>query len=300
MLIAYLAAGTPRGSDVAAGLGGLIASGAAALAGFLAIIQFGVLGISRRSPDDSIKRSEHHMEMLDSSQKQRLKLVSRFRGDVSRRIRNWNSTDAREEPETTAIANVEGLVLEATVKEKGDLQAIQRMLELESIAIRNLQLTKESQARVEMIRNEAYLKQISSLFRHARLAFYAFLGISLISSGILLYGAYLAIYGHVASGVIVALSSAVPGGFSAGLFRISRSADDQARKGLDMLDREVERETQIDRMLNAVTEINDVRSQGAIQTLSALRAAFPSASPKELTSLLNAIRNDGSKASKAE
>jgi hypothetical protein len=124
------------------------------------------------------------------------------------------------------------------------------------------------------------------------MAFYAFLGIAVISAGILLYGAYLAIDGHIASGVIVALSSAVPGSFSAGLYRISRSADHQSENALDMLNREVERETQMDRMLNVAQGIDNPETQEAIRTLSALRAAFPEASPQELSSLLEIVRKD--------
>ena len=109
-----------------------------------------------------------------------------------------------------------------------------------------------------------------------------------------MYGAYLAIYGHIASGVIVALSSAVPGGFSAGLYRIKRSADHQAENALALLDAQVEREAQLDRIQMAAQGVRNPETVESIQILRALKAAFPDAPPRQLASLLNEVLNNPS------
>lgn len=140
-------------------------------------------------------------------------------------------------------------------------------------------------------RDQLHLSEIERLFKRARLSFYSFLSIALVTSGILLYGAYLTLAGHIASGVVVALTGAIPGSFSVGLYRISHSADQRADLALSKLDREVEREALVNRTFFAARRLVSEETREAGRILATLRAAFPEASADQLAALLDAVSN---------
>ena len=297
MLIYLAAAGHTNGGNDA-GWAGVLASAVATLFGVAVTFRFGTLRIFRRSRDLAALEESADTALAKKDQDiERLLLARESISDQIEDLRELESSDADNWAHKSlpgadrSLSTIEPSKSD-TVALSSDQALIERMLQVRSSVLRDLNIVQDSHSRLADIRAKRHMSQISSLFTHARMAFYSFLGITLISSGILLYGAYLAIYGHIASGVIVALSSAVPGGFSAGLYRISRSADRQSETALTMLNSEVERETQIDKMLNVARGIDDPETQEAVQTLSALRAAFPDASPQELSSLLNAVRNN--------
>lgn len=144
----------------------------------------------------------------------------------------------------------------------------------------------------EILRNRvnAQFDETKSLFRRAKVSFWSFLGVSLGTSAVLLYGAYAAIFGHTEVGIVVALSSAIPGTFSVGLYRIQKSIDQRADKALHNLDREVERKVITKSMLEYSNEIHSEDSRESIKILAALRSVIPDATPGELASLLDAIK----------
>jgi hypothetical protein len=288
------------GSD-AAGLAGVFASTATALLGAIATIRFSVW--RRRRPLHAMAEVERLIESKVAIQRQAAENLHRLGWQISKQIDQLESSDTSEVDASDQSSTEVDRSLPAKLPEAGSIivspkqAAIERKVNQLRIVRGNEDILQASYTELANVRGGRNLNQIGSLFRHARIAFYSFLGITMTSSAILLYGAYLAIYGHIASGVIVALSSAVPGGFSAGLYRISRSADRQSENALTMLNREVERDTQIGRIVNATQTISDLETQEAIQTLSALKAAFPDASPQELSSLLSAVRTNAPRGS---
>jgi hypothetical protein len=143
---------------------------------------------------------------------------------------------------------------------------------------------------VVRVRERTQLNETKSLFRRAKMAFTTFLTVAAGTSIVLLYGAYLALAGHVASGIVVALCSAVPGTFSLGLYRLQTSADKRANEALKDLTREVEREALIQRTFVSAREVKSENSREALEILGTLRAVMPDASPAELASLLAAVR----------
>jgi hypothetical protein len=288
-MLTYLAANGHGSSGL--GWAGISTAAAAALAGCVAVIQLGTFRLFQRSRD--AEELAKNVDEKVANQEKQIQFLHQYRDHTARSIRELQSGEG--DPSPAEIASNEQVTEQepqvgVQPASPRDL-AIQHIIDVNQAVNRELIIAQDANARLTQIRAESHMNQISALFRHARIAFYCFLFVSLISSGVLLYGAYLAIYGHIASGVIVSLSSAVPGGFSAGLYRISRSANKQSDDALDMLNREVERETQIGRMLNPANVVNDGDTQEAIRTLAALRAAFPDASPKELSSLLSAVRD---------
>lgn len=256
----FAAAGQTNGGN-GVGWAGVLASAVAALLGAAVTFRFGMLGIFRRSRD--LEALEESADTALAKKDQDIESLRRVRESISDQIedlREHASSDTdnwayKSLPEAErSLPAIEPSQSDSVVLSP-DQAVIERMLQARNSVVRDLNIVQNSHSRLAEVRAKRHLSQINSLFTHARMAFYSFLGITLISSGILLYGAYLAIYGHIASGVIVALSSAVPGGFSAGLYRISRSADRQSENALTMLNGEVERETQIDKMLNVAREI---------------------------------------------
>lgn len=143
---------------------------------------------------------------------------------------------------------------------------------------------------IARVRERTQINEIRSLFRRARMAFNTFLTVATGTSAVLLYGAYLALTGHVASGIVVALCGAVPGTFSVGLYRLQSSADKRADKALKNPSNEVEREALIQRTFTSAREIQNEDSREALRVLGTLRGVMPDASPAELASLLAAVR----------
>jgi uncharacterized membrane protein YhiD involved in acid resistance len=145
---------------------------------------------------------------------------------------------------------------------------------------------------IARVRERAQINEIKSLFIRARMAFNTFLLVATVTSGVLLYGAYLALAGHVASGIVVALCSAIPGTFSVGMYRLQSSADSRADKALEKLSDEVERESLVQRTFESARRIDNEQSREALEILATLRAVMPDASASELASFLAAIHQN--------
>jgi ABC-type multidrug transport system fused ATPase/permease subunit len=139
------------------------------------------------------------------------------------------------------------------------------------------------------LRERVLLNETESLFRRAKAAFAAFLIVAIGTSAVLLYGSYLALEGHIASGIVVALSGAIPATFSLGLYRLQSSADKRASEALKTLDQEVEKETLIKRIQLSARRVADTDSRERLEMLASLRAAMPDATPEQLALLLGAV-----------
>lgn len=213
---------------------------------------------------------------------------------ASGRVRSWikRSRDLADIQQIIEIRERKDLDRIPVHSDTGELTADEKSVHSELIlrALREVKpLSNENITDISRIRERTQLDELKSLFARAKASFWSFLGVAIGTSAVLMYGAYAAIFGHVEVGIIVTLSSAIPGTFSIVLYRIQSSIDKRADKALRDLDREVEREIIVNLTFKSSTTIKNQNSREALRILATLRTFMPEATPEELSALLKAI-----------
>jgi hypothetical protein len=137
--------------------------------------------------------------------------------------------------------------------------------------------------------DEEVEREIKSLFRRSRVAFYISVVLAVAASVLFIYGGFLVLTGVTTSHVISVVSSAIPAAISLSMKHSSSNADKRADKVLERLESRAEQRELRDALRKSIDSVRNEKPRNKLEIMAAVQAIVPSATPEQLANIMEEL-----------